>query len=58
MNVHLEALIRIVGVFISVFFTVKWTSSTNPPYYDVPLTIFAVMLAILLNYLPQTRTAM
>jgi hypothetical protein len=34
-----------------VFFTVKWTSSTNPPLYDVPMTIFAVMLAILLNYL-------
>lgn len=58
MNVHLEAIIRIIGVFISVFFTVKWTSSTNPPHYDVPLTIFAVMLAILLNYVPQSRIAM
>lgn len=50
MNVHFEAFARILGVFISVFFTVKWTASTNPPVYDVPLTVFAVMLAIVLNY--------
>jgi hypothetical protein len=49
MNPHLEAIIRVIGVFISVFFTLKWSTTTNPPTYDVPLTIFAVMLAIILN---------
>jgi uncharacterized membrane protein YdbT with pleckstrin-like domain len=51
MNPHFEAIVRILGVFISVFFTLKWGASTNPPTYDVPLTIFAVMLAIILNYI-------
>lgn len=51
LNPHLEAIVRITGVFISVFFTLRWSTATNPPNYDVPLTIFVVMLAILLNYL-------
>jgi hypothetical protein len=50
-NVHLEAFLRILGVFLSVFFTVKWTSDTNPPLYDFPLTVISVLAAILLNYL-------
>lgn len=49
LNPHFEAIVRIIGVFISVFFTLKWSTATNPPLYDVPLTIFAVMLAIILN---------
>lgn len=51
LNPHLEAIVRIAGVFISVFFTLRWSTATNPPTYDVPLTVFAVMLAIVLNYL-------
>ncbi len=50
LNVHFEAIMRILGLFITTFFTTKWTQGTNPPMYDVPLSIVAVILAIFLNY--------
>ena len=39
MNPNLEAIIRATGVFISVFFTTRWTSKSEPAY-DLPLFIF------------------
>mgnify|MGYP001117929576 CR=1 FL=1 len=50
LNVHFEAIMRILGLFITTFFTTKWTKGTNPPLYDVPLSIVAVFIAIVLNY--------
>jgi hypothetical protein len=50
MNVHLEAFLRILGISISVYFTAKWTIGTNPPTYDLALTLLAVNLAVALNY--------
>lgn len=50
LNTHLEAFMRILGLFLTTFFTTKWTVGTNPPLYDVPLSIVAVILAIVLNY--------
>jgi hypothetical protein len=50
LNVHLEAIMRILGLFITTFFTTKWSKGTNPPMYDVPLSIIAAILAIFLNY--------
>lgn len=51
MNPHLEAFLRILGISISVYFTAKWTASSNPPTYDLVLTLLAVNLAVALNYL-------
>jgi len=48
MNHHLEASLRIVGVFLSVFFTTRWTSKSEAAY-DLPLVVLAVAIAILLN---------
>ena len=50
MNPHFEAFLRTIGVFISVFFTVRWSEKSVTPTYDVPLNVLAVMTAILLNY--------
>ena len=48
MNQHIEAALRISGVFLSVFFTTRWTSKSEAAY-DLPLVILAVIIAILLN---------
>ena len=49
MNPNLEAIIRATGVFISVFFTTRWTSKSAPAY-DLPLVIFAIITAFSLNH--------
>ena len=50
MNPHFEALLRNIGIFISVFFTVRWSEKSVIPVYDVPLNIITIVIAILLNY--------
>ena len=49
MNPNVEAIIRALGVFISVFFTTRWTSKSEP-VYDLPLVIFAIIAAFSLNH--------
>jgi hypothetical protein len=49
MNIHLEALLRTMGVFLSVYFTVGWGRS-SPPGYDMYMIIMAVILAIVLRF--------
>jgi len=49
MNIHLEVLLRTLGVFLSVYFTVGW-GKTSMPGYDLYLIIAAVILAIVLRY--------
>ena len=50
MNPHFEATLRNLGVFISVFFTIRWAEKYVIPVYDVPLNILTIIIAILLNY--------
>ena len=50
MNPHFEATLRNIGVFISVFFTIRWAEKSVIPVYDVPLNIITIVIAILLNY--------
>jgi len=50
MNPHFEAILRTIGIFISVFFTVRWSEKSVIPTYDVPLNVLTVITAILLNY--------
>ena len=50
MNPNVEAIIRALGVFISVFFTKRWTSKSEP-VYDLPLVIFAIIAAFSLNHI-------
>ena len=49
MNPNVEAIIRALGVFISVFFTTRWTSKSEP-VYDLPLVILAIIAAFSLNH--------
>jgi len=50
MNIYLEMLLRSLGVFLSVFFTVGWGRKSKPAF-DVFLIIFAVVLAIALAFM-------
>jgi hypothetical protein len=50
MNIYLEALLRTLGVFLGVFFTVGWGRKSKPAF-DVFLIIFAVVLAVALAFM-------
>ena len=50
MNIYLEALLRTLGVFLGVFFTVGWGRKSKPAI-DVFLIIFAVVLAVALAFM-------
>ena len=50
MNIYLEMLLRSLGVFLGVFFTVGWGRKSKPGF-DVFLIIFAVVLAIALAFM-------
>ncbi|ADQ91379.1 hypothetical protein OlV1_250 [Ostreococcus lucimarinus virus 1] len=50
MNIYLEMLLRALGVFLGVFFTVGWGRKSKPAF-DVFLIIFAVVLAIVLAFM-------
>jgi hypothetical protein len=50
MNIYLEMILRSLGVFLGVFFTVGWGRKSKP-VYDVFLIIFAVVLAVALAFM-------
>ena len=50
MNIYLEMLLRSLGVFLSVFFTVGWGRKSKLAF-DASLMIFAVVLAIALAFM-------
>ena len=50
MNIYLEMMLRALGVFLGVFFTVGWGRKSKPAF-DVFLIIFAVVLAIVLAFM-------
>jgi hypothetical protein len=50
MNIYLEMMLRSLGVFLGVFFTVGWGRKSKPAF-DVFLIIFAVVLAIALAFM-------
>lgn len=49
MNTHLEITLRLIGIFISVFFTYRWTIK-SPPNYDVQLGVAVIVLALFSNH--------
>jgi predicted membrane chloride channel (bestrophin family) len=49
MNIYLEILLRALGVFLGVFFTVGWGRKSKPEF-DVFLIIFAVVMGIFLAF--------
>ena len=50
MNIYLEVLLRTLGVFLGVFFTVGWGRKSKPAM-DVFLIIFAVVVAVALAFM-------
>jgi hypothetical protein len=55
MNIYLEMMLRSLGVFLGVFFTVGWGRKSKPAF-DVFLIIFAVVLAIALAFMQPGAT--
>lgn len=49
MNIHVEAILRSLGVFLGVYFTVGWGEKSSP-VYDVPLMLGAIATALVLKY--------
>jgi len=47
MNIHIESLLRSAGVFLSVFFTVRWGTNSRP-VYDIYIMLISVLLALFL----------
>jgi hypothetical protein len=52
MNVHIEAVLRSIGVFLAVFFGIKWAEMSEPEY-DTGMMITGIVIAILLNMKPK-----
>ena len=50
MDVRYEALLRTIGVFLSVYFTLGWGQKSKPEW-DAPLMIGAITLAVMAKYL-------
>ena len=48
MNTHLEMVLRLVGLFISVYFTTKWTVKSDHTF-DTLLAYTVVTMAIFMN---------
>jgi hypothetical protein len=49
MNPHVEASLRAVAIFMSVFGAYRWTSNSLPEY-DVALMFAAIALAVAANH--------
>jgi hypothetical protein len=49
MNVHLEAMLRSLGLFLSVYFTVGWGEKSSPKY-DIPLMLLSIAFALVIKY--------
>jgi hypothetical protein len=45
MNIHLESILRSIGIFLSVFFTLQWGNNSKPKY-DTYVMILCVISAI------------
>ena len=52
MNVHTEAILRSLGLFLALYFTIKWGEASTPEY-DTGLMILAIVLAVGLNLKPK-----
>jgi hypothetical protein len=50
MDVRYEAMLRTIGVFLSVYFTLGWGQKSKPEW-DAPLMIGAITLAVVAKYL-------
>ena len=49
MKVEYEIVLRTLGVFLSVYFTLGWGEKSEPGW-DIPLITGAIMLAMILKY--------
>jgi hypothetical protein len=49
MNIHVEALLRSLGLFLAVYFTVDWGKKSSPGY-DVSLMLVSIVFALVLKY--------
>ena len=49
MNIYLEILLRALGVFLGVFFTVSWGRKSKP-VWDVVAILAAVVVAVILAF--------
>jgi len=49
MDIRIEALLRSIGLFLSVYFTIGWGEKSSPPW-DVTLMVGAVASAMALKY--------
>jgi hypothetical protein len=49
MDVRYEALLRMTGLFLSVYFTLGWGRKSKPEW-DAPMMLGAIMLAVMLKY--------
>jgi hypothetical protein len=49
MKVEYEIVLRTLGVFLSVYFTLGWGEKSKPGW-DVPLMVGAIVLAMILKY--------
>ena len=49
MNIYLEILLRALGVFLGVFFTVSWGRKSKP-VWDVFAILAAVVIAVILAF--------
>jgi hypothetical protein len=56
MNIYLEMVLRALGVFLGVFFTVGWGRKSKP-VFDVFLILFAVVLAVVLAFMQPGASA-
>ena len=50
MDVRYEAVLRTIGVFLSVYFTLGWGQKSKPEW-DAPLMIGVITLAVMAKYL-------
>ena len=50
MDVRYEAMLRTIGVFLSVYFTLGWGQKSKPEW-DAPLMIGVITLAVVAKYL-------
>jgi hypothetical protein len=50
MDVRHEAVLRVIGLFTSVYFTLGWGEKSKPEW-DAPLMIGVIILAVMANYL-------
>jgi len=49
LNIHYEAIMRLIGLFMATFFMIRWTVKSNPAY-DEMATVLVIIIAIAANY--------